>query len=327
MTTYDKIPVDRIVYGIVLNDLSQVMQNDIFLSGWVLSKATLDEISECRKLLNKYGAIGYIDQPRQELSITRSGSGLSLDPITDMSKWRYSVIRPTSQTELNGDQLAEALLLSDANICVELWCAKKSSASDGPDQSIGGSPLHCAQYLFKAPLDECLFNFDESHLMDVVSLRAKFSDATYPSIIKAFQMFRVLDIIPSSPMKMLGYFSVVESLLSHAPTANDSADSISRQLKRNLILLNNRMCSGRTLDFDVFENTDPEKVISMLYAYRSAIAHGGDIQSKIKSLTDKLINGKNVNLSLWIEAYLRQMVKRVLVQALREPQLVIDLKG
>jgi hypothetical protein len=328
MSTYDKIPVKRIVYGIVLNDLPQsALIDDILLSGWILSKATPIETSACSEQLRKYGSLDFLGQPRQEMPIAPSGNGFSLKSMTDTSQWRYSVVRPASEPELNGAQLAEALRLSDANLCVELWCAKKLPQSDGPEQTIGGSPAQCVQYLGRAPTNECLSNFDVSHVSDIVSLRAKFDDATYPTIINAIQMFRDLDVNPPSPVKMLGYFGVVECLLSHAPLPSDSADSITRQLKRNLILLNNRMNSDRTLGFDEFGDTKPDKVISKLYNYRSAIAHGGDIQNKIKNLTDIHKGGANLTPALWPEWFLRRMVKRVLVQALREPQLVIDLKG
>ena len=259
--------------------------------------------------------------------ITPSGDGHHFESLNDVSRWRYAVVRPTDAAELNGAQLAEAMRISDANLCVELWCIKKFPDSFGPEQSIGGSPGQCVQYLGWAPIDESFQALDIDHLIEVVALRARFDNNKYPSIITAIEMFRALDVNPPSSVKMLGYFGVIESLLSHAPHSNDSADSISRQLKRNLVLLNNRMDSNRSLGFHEFGNAKTETVISKLYDYRSAIAHGGDESGKIKSLTDLHQGWSPMAAQLWANRFLRRLVTRILVHALREPQLVVDLKG
>ena len=179
----------------------------------------------------------------------------------------------------------------------------------------------------RSPIYESLHALDIDHLIEVVDLRARFDNDKYPSIVTAIEMFRALDVNPPSSVKMLGYFGAIESLLSHAPGPNDSADSISRQLRRNLVLLNNRMDSSRSLGFNEFGSTNTEKVISKLYAYRSAIAHGGDESGKIKSLIDLHQGWPPMAAPLWSDRFLRRLAKRVLVHALREPQLVVDLKG
>ena len=111
------------IYGVVLNDVSEeTIAKDIVLSGWILGKATQNEASSCSKELRKYSSLDFLGQPRQEMAITPFENGFSSTPLTDTSSWRYAVVRPTDAQDFNGAQLAEALRISDADLCVELWC-------------------------------------------------------------------------------------------------------------------------------------------------------------------------------------------------------------
>jgi Apea-like HEPN len=329
MSTYDKLPLDRMVYGIVLNDLAaEVLSGNKNLGGWTLRRAIAEENSACSDQLRKYGALDFLGRPRQEATITPSGNGFRLEYTNDSSQWCYVIVERTANSILNGSDLAEATRLSDANLCIELWCAKKSPTSDGPARSIGGSPAQCVQFLGQAAaVNERHRPFDYEQVAEIVELRAAISGDLYPTIVNAIRMFRSLDVNPPSPAKTLGYFGVIESLLSHAPRPNDSADSITRQLKRNLILINNRMDVQRNIGFSEFGQTKPENVIAKLYDFRSAIAHGGDATDKIQHLAEIHNGWGDIAVDLWPDHFLRRLVKRVLVHAMREPQLIIDLKG
>jgi hypothetical protein len=328
MSTYDKVPLERLNFGIVLNDLpEESIRKDVELSGWILGKATLEEAKECSEQLRKYNSLDFLGLPRQEYKITLKENGVHLEPLTDPKHWRYTVVRPQAEDKLNGAKLAEAFRISDADLCVELWCVIKQPNSHSPEKSIGGHPAQCVQYLGRSLPEESLIPLDTNHLSEVVSLRAQFDDKKFPSIVKAIEMFRALDVNPPSSVKMLGYFGIIESLLSHAPQPNDSANSISQQLKRNLVLLNNRINKTRALGFDEFRTPKAETIISKLYDYRSAIAHGGDEISKIRELIKIHKGFEKTPDGLWPDRFLRRLTKRILVHALREPQLVIDLKG
>jgi Apea-like HEPN len=126
-----------------------------------------------------------------------------------------------------------------------------------------------------------------------------------------------LDALPhSSSLLFLGYFAILESLLAHAPNPTDTIDSITRQVKRKLALLSNRW--QPRLDYAVFGEATPDSIWSQMYAYRSALAHGGepDFEKKLKLL--------NPSSAL---ALLRQAVTAVLRQAIKEPQLIADLRS
>jgi hypothetical protein len=144
-------------------------------------------------------------------------------------------------------------------------------------------------------------------------------------------MFRELQTIPPSLVKILGYFSLIESLLSHAPSPNDSIGSITRQLQRNLTFIHNRLSDGYNLGLNEFGDMTTDKVISRLYSYRSMIAHGGTSTKDLDLLVEahKKHEGKLwvETGSQWAERFIRRLIKRVLVYALREPNIVLDLKG
>jgi hypothetical protein len=120
-----------------------------------------------------------------------------------------------------------------------------------------------------------------------------------------------------SALQFLGYFAVLESLLTHPPKPTDPYESITRQIKKKLALLDKRWQPA--LDYSSFANVPYEKVWSSMYAYRSALAHGGipDFKKELAVLG----NERNAH------ALLRQTVKRVISQTLQEPDLIADLQN
>lgn len=141
----------------------------------------------------------------------------------------------------------------------------------------------------------------------------------WPGIQAAFHRRLELRNVPiDSPLRHLGYFIVIEALLTHAPQPGDSADTLSRQLQTKLPLLSNRM----TLPLP-FRSLDPHAsttaIIKALYGYRSSIAHGAeptfDGPRRILGSREK------------VGAFLDTATRRLLRQAALEPQLVSDLRG
>lgn len=119
-----------------------------------------------------------------------------------------------------------------------------------------------------------------------------------------------------SPLTFLGYFAILESLLSHAPKASDPYDSITRQVKTKIALLNNRFASR--IDYSPFQAAPAETVWTKMYTYRSAVAHGST-----PSFTGDLASLRNHEQALGL---LKRTVKAVVRQALIEPQLLLDLR-
>ena len=121
----------------------------------------------------------------------------------------------------------------------------------------------------------------------------------------------------NSPLRFLGYFAVLESLLTHAPKPSDPYDSITRQVKKKLALLDHRFSKRK--HYVPLGKAPIDTIWAKMYHYRSLVAHGGDPEfagdlSLLKSQGTAL-------------ALIKETVKAVIRHALSEPQLLIDLRG
>jgi hypothetical protein len=146
----------------------------------------------------------------------------------------------------------------------------------------------------------------------------KSTEKCYPMIRKALNNFSQLKSLPrQSQLVTLGYFSIIEALVTHKPRLNESLDSLNHQVSTKMVLLSKRF--QRHLDYDFhFGQIEKEKVWKQLYGYRSALAHGihADFDSEFKNLKDL----KNVL------GFLKETVKLTLLLALKEPEFLADLK-
>lgn len=120
----------------------------------------------------------------------------------------------------------------------------------------------------------------------------------------------------SSPLRFLGYFAILESLLTHAPRPLDPYDSITRQVRKKLALLDHRF--PQHISYDPFGGASPEAVWTKMYAYRSQLAHGGNPQFKGEL---QVLISHDAALTL-----IKETTKAVIRQALLEPQLLVDLR-
>jgi hypothetical protein len=133
---------------------------------------------------------------------------------------------------------------------------------------------------------------------------------------KVIKLLMELKDLPSfSPLQILGYFAILETILTHQPQPEDRYDSITRQIVQKLALLNRRWQPA--LDYTSFGSTPHHTIWSKMYSYRSAIAHGAtpDFKSQLSVLGTA--NQANV--------LIRDVVTKTIRQVLIEPQLLADL--
>lgn len=140
----------------------------------------------------------------------------------------------------------------------------------------------------------------------------------WPSLQAAFERRLELSSVPiASQLRHLGYFIVIEALLTHAPQPGDSADTLSRQLQTKLPLLSNRMTQPLPFsDLDAHATTTT--IIRALYGYRSSIAHGAEPTFEG---SQRILGSREK-----VGAFLDTATRRLLRQASLEPQLVSDLR-
>lgn len=330
MPTYDLVDTKNVRFGVVQDDIShhQLVRTSIG-AGWVFDKASQEEVMEFQNRMRVLSEFSFMSRPTQEMTYTiESKSSKIFRSIDNPNAWRYSVVRPES-AEILGAHLSEALRISDAEMLVELWAINQN---DGIHK-FGGRFRNCIQHIGHPPDRYMERTINLTELKECVELRAKFNSEKFPSIEDTIQRFRQLDALPSNPLKTLGYFGIIEALLSHSPKSNESADSISRQLRRNLLLIENRLSDDEKMGFNDFGEALPSKVITKLYDFRSAIAHGSNPEISLNwlieqgskcegSSTEKPSQGGQS-----VQVFIRRIVRRILKQALREPQLITDLKG
>jgi len=120
----------------------------------------------------------------------------------------------------------------------------------------------------------------------------------------------------NSQLRILGYFALIESLLTHAPKGTDPYDSITRQIKKKLILIGNRWPDR--INYTGFGSIAMERLWSLMYEYRSAVAHGAAIDLTVKL---KPLGSRERVFSL-----AKSAAKAVIRFCLDEPQLAKDLR-
>lgn len=122
-------------------------------------------------------------------------------------------------------------------------------------------------------------------------------------------------------LQLLGHFGLIEALLTHNPAA--SSPRLSHQIRTKVPLLMRRFHRS-LLPSDFFAINDSQQVWALLYRLRSCYAHGEkpDFEKTgrdggIKELSDLER----------VYCFVRESLKRLLILAIEEPQLVFDLKA
>ena len=123
------------------------------------------------------------------------------------------------------------------------------------------------------------------------------------------------DLPHFSPLQILGYFAILESVLTHQPRPDDRYESLTRQITNKLALLDKRW--NPSFDYSLLGGAKHEKIWPQMYAYRSTIAHGNKLDFKTKLA---LLKNEDVANALITDA-----VKKTIRQAYVEPRLVKDL--
>lgn len=318
-------------YGAVLNDLELPACNIHSLGqGWELRKATDEELAQFKPVFEHHYNSSTFNMsrtpPPHEAKIVASGTGRHLEwGLLQQSEWRYWTVHRTDPDGLSADGLVEALSLSDDEIFVDYWPNGSPDPLPSGASRIGNATAMSRFFHDVVGWDNEPETPDLDELRALVSLRAEFDETKYPAIHRMLKLFSyTTEIHERSRQKFLAHLAIIEGLLTHQPGPQDRYDTITQQLKRNIILLGNRMPAQQKLGLDTFGTTSPDKVIGKLYNYRSAIAHGGDPDSQLDIFKHKWPAPLT---TLKLHRFGRTLTCRLLIAALREPRLVTDLKG
>jgi len=281
-----------------------------------IRRATKKEVSDIERLIIPYTRLSmdssaYVSPYRLFRQEDRSIQELP------ESKWHYWVLE-NKKEHLPPPELINAFLLSNPELDFGPSISYKNS------KLFGFSPPN---YYDIHKLRGILFNIDDTvsisnDLLEFVSncyLNIKDIGDRQPFITDAITRYRQSrSLVQGANLKIVGYFSVIELLITHSPRLNESLDSITHQLVSKIILLskqyNNPVCPE-----DYFGSITTKKLWKKLYSFRSAIAHGGNAKFSEREF-ESLAGMKNV------EEFLRENIKQLILLALIKPDFLIDLK-
>lgn len=221
------------------------------------------------------------------------------------------VIAATMPAELTADIL-DALLVHEKDLGITLRIEGVHTAEVHVDMLAQAISV---MMLDKSPT-HTLDEGDAKELAELHSLIGTNRNAV-PQFARALSEFRSIGALPwYSPLRILAYFAIIESILARKPRPTDPSDSIGRQIRGKVTLLGRRFATPVD-DKRVFPGLDAKAVWDKLYTYRSDIAHGNepDFKKNLRGLVDPNL----------IHDFLRTVTRRLLAHCLREPILVRDL--
>lgn len=264
------------------------------------------------------------------------------NPQTEILKeknWRYTILMHEKQ-QLTPQELI-ALKLSDLNINILIqkgWELETDSSSseivhDGDivvvrdwfssfnlliDTTNKFTLYGSKKYLRKKPTKKIVLDFNNT-LRQVEEI---FNQENQNEVIKkALIDYSELNTISDqSPFKLVSYFSILESLITHNPKS-EYGNSISKQLSNKIEFLYNNFF----IEFDLknyFKGPDTDTIntiIYKLYNYRSDVAHGNvpKFHKDLKIIAQNLEN---------VLPFMENLLRQVLRISISKPLLIIGLK-
>lgn len=281
-----------------------------FGKGAFLEKASGGYLDNIRNIVCPISIVSsHYNRPIYELKKIPQENGYKVQNLENPKDWNYWIVRHSDK--YIDTNLESALELSDVGLTPYL-------TKSGPT-SLVTSRLELGIHLHETHnFHETVFKQEDiNNIKEIRCLLDTFNNEKFTYIQKAVKDFSDLRTIPNrSTLKFLAMFSIIESLL----TNNDRNSTIATQLKTKIPLLNNRF--SKKIDFNEHfkgSNTLTEsKFIEKMYDYRSRIAHGDDVDF---NKDHKVIMSKDT-----ATKFLKLLLKRIIVHALKEPQLIMDLK-
>ena len=142
------------------------------------------------------------------------------------------------------------------------------------------------------------------------------------AVVRAFDDFVSLSREHrSGHLALLGHFALIEALVTHDPAK--SGMSLTHQLRTKMPLLMRRFARPLLVS-EYFDLGDVRKAWELLYDVRSRYAHGEepDFEKASKNKGVKKLRDPRS-----VFRFVRESLKRLIVLALEEPQLIYDLKS
>jgi hypothetical protein len=304
-------------FAFVLN-VSEVDREVVSLAeGHQLRKATSSEVVAIKDVLTNNAAVTDWGAWQNGPLIT-SGTKTTSEHLPE-SEWRYFVIAFDGSNSTIAE-IEHSLCIAPFELKIAFTLMPEAFPTQKNPTLTYGPPRLFSQVRRMTLRILPTVKIAASEINAMVQLREQIRTHSNSTLNVQSFIRQILDLdgLPhESPLLFLGYFAILESLLTHKVKETDTLDSITRQVKQKVILLDNRW--QPRIDYSPFHGTKPDRIWSRMYSYRSTLAHGStpDFAKDLKELGDR-----DRSLSL-----LTQTVRNILRQALIEPQLILDLRN
>jgi hypothetical protein len=316
----------------MINRSAYLIANNIFIeeslpfsvgSNVLLRRPSEIELHKIREVLQSSSASVWAPWvPYEAVITTNENDGLSFKHIDNPAEWHYYVLSDDKGGSLV-HELEAALLLLDESIELSVRVVStfdENSDSECPTMFGYGPPgLHIIErYHQGSAAQRKRMSLADLQLANEIRGKLASLGEELEFIRHAAKMLKELRQVSfKSRLQVIGFFSIIETLVTHQPRLTESLDSINHQLTGKLRLLTNRMGCYKLLT-DAFGEHSDAKLWKKLYGYRSAIAHGKP--TSFEGEFSILKTDKNV-----VEA-LSAFTRKLLRYALEESRLFADLK-
>lgn len=291
--------------------------------GYVLNKANNEQIQTIQNFIADYNKILHHGISHYEYYPEPKYNGFIFNPL-EKKDWKYWVIE---YPEINmKESVPFALGLSKIDLTVLFSGVYNGIKIDGKEiPGVVSNKLKTLNFFYNTQFDilenKPFTKADVNEINSLFYLLQEFrkNKNSFDFIDKALQDYLNLQNVPkNSTFRILGYFSILELLLTvYRPKEN----SINNQLQTKINLVNNQV--KEPINFrEYFGGSDTNKlemIIAKLYQYRSDIAHGNksDFEKQLRIFK----NSKS-----YIQEFLRDLTKKILIFAIEKPELTLDLK-
>jgi hypothetical protein len=235
-------------------------------------------------------------------------------------QWKYWVVafEPNNHT-IHEIETVGLLLPTDLEFAFQIYFSEP--AQSGEIRGMQVMPLHIFE---KYSSYDCVFanatSLTTQQLATISELWRLYKNmpTDFSFVASALDNFSALRRVPlQASLSVVGLFSIIESLTTHAPRLTETLDSINHQITNKIILLQKRYARPVTPD-QYFLSSTEEKIWKKLYGYRSSIAHGSiaNFNAEYQVLRDHST----------VVRFLRDNVKELIIFALRNSEFLSDLR-
>lgn len=296
-----------------------------FPGGFRIRKATDEETEKIQKEISRFDSRIRSARLDYETRAIRTpmpnGTSFSYD-ARPRSEWLYHVLESPDYRQTQ-ELLEDLMMLCTPSLplgvhWMQLFLGEEPSSGRGMATHDGQIAAFFQGR--NGPIDPILVTKGETQLLRE-HIQNELRSPRHPLISQAFQSLKSTRVLPvASDAEALAYFGLIELLLTHRPTDSDTIDSISRQLRNKVKLL--QRFFARSVEASAYfqgaEASDVKALWKRLYAYRSSLAHGDspNFAKEFSSLKDRST----------VSTYLRELTKVIMIHWLRQPEFMSDLR-